>query len=169
MDKVKFWKLIDASRRAAEGDPEEQMDLLREKLIELPAEEIVAFDRIFSEYHSRAYTWGLWGAAFVIGEGCSDDGFMDFRGWLISRGEKVYETALANPDSLAKVLTDDDGDCQVEGFQYVPSQAWEEKTGKDAEDFPDHGLVVPKEPSGEEWKEEDLGTLYPKLSRMFGE
>jgi len=39
----------------------------------------------------------------LINGGCSDDGFFYFRAWLISRGQKVYDAALQNPDSLAKV------------------------------------------------------------------
>jgi hypothetical protein len=36
----------------------------------------------------------------LINGGMSDDGFTDFRYWLISRGRDVYERALADPDSL---------------------------------------------------------------------
>jgi hypothetical protein len=42
-----------------------------------------------------------WGAAYLANGGCSDDGFDYFRGWLIGQGRKVYETVLADPDSLA--------------------------------------------------------------------
>ena len=38
-----------------------------------------------------------------------------------------------------------------------------------AEGDPEEQMDVPSEPSGEEWKEEDLDTLYPKLSRMLGD
>ncbi|MEO5978010.1 MAG: DUF4240 domain-containing protein, partial [Chryseolinea sp.] len=40
-------------------------------------------------------------AAYTIHSGCSDDGFADFRGWLISRGKSVYENSLSSPDNLA--------------------------------------------------------------------
>lgn len=127
MDKAGFWNIIDKSRHAAGGDPERQLDSLGELLAEMSPEEIVSFDRHLSEYHARAYHWDLWGAAYIIGGGCSDDGFLDFRGWLISRGEKVYEAAMSNADSLAAVVEDHDGECQVEGYQYIAWQAWEEK------------------------------------------
>ena len=168
MEKEKFWKLIDASRQSAGEDPEEQIEALGEELAALEPDEIVEFDRIFSEYHARAYTWDLWGAAYIIGGGCSDDGFMDFRGWLISRGEKVYEAALADPETLSSVVKEADGDCQVEGFEYIASQVWEEKTGKDAEDFPPHDIEWQEEPAGTPWKEEDLDAKFPKLCQKFG-
>jgi hypothetical protein len=108
MDKAEFWEIIDKSRQAAGGDPYQQLETLGDLLREISPDEIVSFDYHFSAYHARAYTWDLWGAAYVIGGGCSDDGFMDFRGWLISRGEKVYEAAMANADSLAAVVEEHD-------------------------------------------------------------
>jgi Protein of unknown function (DUF4240) len=167
MNKATFWKLIDTSRKESEGDPEAQIELLREKLTELNPDEIVQFDRIFDEYHNRAYSWNLWAAAYIIGGGCSDDGFSDFRGWLISRGEKVFEAASVNPETLTKVIKEEDGDAQIEGFQYVASQAWEEKTGLDSDQFPQHDLEYPAKPTGESWPEETVDLLFPKLAKIF--
>ncbi len=164
MDAARFWQLIDASRREAEGDPEQQMEILREKLAELPESEIVEFDRLFTEVQVRAYTWDLWGAAYLIGGGCSDDGFTDFRGWLIAKGQKVYEAALADPESLPQRMTDEDADGQIEGFQYVATDAWAERTGRDRSEFPHAAIPHPAEPSGEPWTDDDLPTRFPKLS-----
>lgn len=169
MDKATFWRLIDSSRKKAKGDLDEHVDALRERLQEFAPDEIVQFDRIFREYWNKAYTWNLWAAAYIIGGGCSNDGFMDFRGWLISKGEKIYEDAMADPESLVKVVKEDDGDCQYEGFQYVASQAWEEETGKGLEDFPDSGVHHPAKPAGEPWSEDggDLQKRLPKLWKKF--
>ncbi|EKC76209.1 hypothetical protein LEA_04821 [human gut metagenome] len=35
--------------------------------------------------------------------GCSDDGFIDFRAWLIAQGKEVYMNALRDPDTLADI------------------------------------------------------------------
>lgn len=164
MDNPSFWKLIDASRRKAGGDPGEQLEVLQSQLEKLSAAEIVDFDRIFTEYWVRAYTWDLWAAAYIIGGGCSDDGFADFRGGLISRGEKVYERSLANPESLTI-----DDDCQVEGFHYVASRAWEEKTGRPFDEYPQPNVSLPSDPSGAPWEEDDLPRRFPKLWKTFGE
>src|SRR5262245_36355286 len=132
MDTPAFWKIIDSTRRRSKGDPDAHMEALISDLSRLPEEEIIDFDRIFTELWHKAYSWDLWAAAYIMEGGCSDDGFMDFRGWLISKGQKVYENALSNPDSLARF-----NECtQVEGFQYVTSKAWEEKTGDDFTNFP---------------------------------
>src|SRR5215471_19298721 len=122
MNTDQFWAIIDKSREASGGDPDRQMEQLEALLQEQDVADIVEFDRLFSELHNRAYTWPLWGAAYLIGGGCSDDGFMDFRGWLISRGREAFEAALDDPDSLAGWLPDDE-ETQVEGFQYVAKDA----------------------------------------------
>lgn len=168
MDQATFWQLIDASRRAADGDPEQQMEALKEQLATLPEKEIVAFDRLFTEFWVRAYTWELWGAAYIMGAGCSDDGFMDFRGWLVAKGEAVYRAALLDPESLAESVTDADGDGQIEGFQYVAADAWAERTGRDPSEYPHPDVARPSEPSGESWDEEEIAERFPRLTARFG-
>lgn len=170
MDNPTFWKLIDQSRRASDGDAEQQLDELGTLLDELSADEIADFHYIFYAYFLQSYTWPLWGAAYVIGGGCSDDSFDYFRGWLISRGEKVFTSALAEPDSLAASITeeDEDVDCQVEGWQSVAVDAWCRKTGQDYSAFPRRQASWPDNPAGEEWDEDDLDRLYPKLAKRFG-
>lgn len=171
MDKQEFWRIIDASRLAAEGHVEQQIDTLREELLALSPAAIVEFDGTFHEYDARAYHWDLWAAAYIIGGGCADDGFSDFRSWLISRGEKVFEAALANPESLLDVITEDDLDldCQCEPIAYVAVQTWEEKTGKTFEDYPELTVDYPAEPQGEEWAEDgdELEKRFPKLCARF--
>jgi hypothetical protein len=170
MDTEEFWAIIDQSREAAGGDAESQLAHLEALLSGYQAVDLIAFDRTFSELHNLAYTWTLWGAAYLIGGGCSDDGFMDFRGWLISRGRHVFERALADPDSLADELTGSEEsqlETQVEGFQYVAKQAWSTATGNAYSEFPRHEIDYRSEPTGDEWQEDDLSDLFPKLASKF--
>jgi hypothetical protein len=51
--------------------------------------------------HGALYRYDLWAAAYLIGGGCSDDGFIDFRAGLIAQGRDWYHKAAASPDSLA--------------------------------------------------------------------
>ena len=60
------------SRKQSQGDPDEQLERLRERLEDLDPAEIVKFGTIFNKYTSRAYTWELWAAAYLIGGACSD-------------------------------------------------------------------------------------------------
>lgn len=169
MDKAGFWKIIDESRAAADGDAEEQLAILGQILRALPPDDIVAFDRHLSTYHARADHWDLWGAAYIIGGGCSDDGFMDFRSWLISRGEKAYEAAMADAESLVDVVQKQDGYCQVEGYQYLATQVWEEKTGEPSDGFPAHDLPKGQDTAGTPWKDADLAQRFPRLSAKFAQ
>jgi hypothetical protein len=67
----------------------------------LSVEEIESFDKHFVQFSRQAYTWDLWGAAFIINGGCSDDGFQYFRWWLISRGRDWFYRALREPNTPA--------------------------------------------------------------------
>ena len=74
-----FWQIVQRSFDRCGGIIEEQDYALADELEPLTTDEIVSFDRHFFHFYQSAYTWGLWGAAFVINGGCSDDGFKDFR------------------------------------------------------------------------------------------
>src|SRR5690606_24866072 len=99
--------------------------------------------------YRRAYRWDLWGAAWVLLDGASDDAFDFFRCWLIGQGREVFEGALHDPDALADLL-DDDFDEEVDGdgeeLGYAADEAYEQLTGTIA---PDLGLPPgPAEPEG---------------------
>jgi hypothetical protein len=163
MTEAEFWKLFATAQRQA-GDAQTYENdgpgILQNLLEQLPPEEIVSFDEIFNRKYFAAYRWGLWGAAYVIGGGCSDDGFMDFRSELISRGQAIYEAALRDPESLADV----DPVLGLEGWQYAASRAYRAKTRRD---LPDNGERQAEEPTGRHWEEDELRTLFPRLSERF--
>ena len=96
--------------------------------------------------------------------GCSDDGFRYFRDWLISEGHPVFEAALANPDSLAE-LPRLDG-FVLEDFGYVASDVYQQITGNDLEPalFDDSA-----DPEGEQWNEDELPSMFPRLAEKYGE
>ena len=125
----------------------------------LSRDQIVAFDNDFHRASAAAYRWDLWGAAYVINGGCSDDGFMDFRSWLIAQGRAVYDAAMADPESLADHIKEDYA--TFEEFAYVAVEVFEKKTG---EDFPDTGIRYAAEPEGSRWEEEDLDGMFPRLT-----
>ena len=96
-----FWNIVEKVHATAPRDMAAKCRLLGDALRRLPPAEIVSFDRHFADCLFRAYDWGLWGAAFVIADGCIDDSFYDFRSTLISMGRATFERALEDPDSLA--------------------------------------------------------------------
>ncbi|MFF7973818.1 DUF4240 domain-containing protein [Streptomyces sp. NPDC007905] len=170
MDETEFWELIDATREAAEGDPEEQADLLVDRLLQLDPEMILDFARHFEARYNRAYRWDLWGAACVLLDGASDDAFDYFRCWLIGQGREVFEGALHAPDTLADLLEDFDEEIDGDGEElgYAADEAYEQLTGAVA---PDLGIEpAPAEPEGTPVDFENeavLAELYPNLWDRF--
>ncbi|MFY0564669.1 DUF4240 domain-containing protein [Archangium lansingense] len=169
MNAERFWKIIESSRSGfdpdrLDGNMEQQCLELRRLLLELPPEEILEFRNQLLERMAVAFHWDLWGAAYIIAGGCSDDGFADFRSWLISMGRRVFEAAVANPDSLAEAANAPGvEDVFFEEFQYVPAQAYEELTEQEP---PAYAGPSPVEPAGERWSE-DEGNLAQRLPRLW--
>jgi len=82
------------------GECEAHAVALTQALAELPAAEIIAFDRILDELVWReAYSWDLWEAAYLLNGGCSDDCLEHFRYWLVGQGRLVFETAVRDPQT----------------------------------------------------------------------
>jgi len=168
----RFWQIIERAARSS-SDPDAHAEALRVALRELSAEEVISFEVAFRRYLNAAYRWDLWGAAYIIHGGCSDDGFEYFRRWLVSRGRDVYEAALADPDSLAlQVRPGSDDVREFEEIYYVAKDVFEEKGGEgDVRDYsePEAGMGGPG-PSGDPFEEDEehLAARYPNLWRRFG-
>lgn len=78
MSEDRFWALI-ALTTAHEAEPKRQLEALRQALSELTPSEIEAFERAFHRAQRKSYSWNLWGAAYVLNGGASDDGFEYFQ------------------------------------------------------------------------------------------
>ena len=102
---------------------------LQDRLMSMGPEQAQAFHDILHIYEELADQYGLWDAASIMMEWCSDDGFIDFRAWLIAQGREVYLAALKDPDSLADV--EPYGNCCFESLTYVGDAAYRQLTGED--------------------------------------
>jgi hypothetical protein len=166
MDAAAFWKLVGDTRAAAGDDTSGQSELLEARLRRLPAQQIAAFERMYRALDRRAYTWDLWGAAYVIEDGCSDDCFRDFRAYLISLGRGPYETALRDPDAIAPTVEDaETGDW--ENADNVAPDAYQSVTG---EDIPGDSSDLSGDPRGTPWDDDQAEALvqrYPRLAARF--
>jgi hypothetical protein len=109
--------------------------------------------------------WDLWGAGYMIAGGMGDDSFDYFCDWLIGQGREVFEQALADPDSLANVPAAAEEEVEAEELRYAVQKAYESTHGNE---LPFGGPTTPAEPAGEEWDEEDVDSLYPRLAARFG-
>jgi len=163
MDEAEFWLIVQRAHDAAGADMGRKCDALRQQIAALSKDDALAFAQHFDAMMDKAYCWPLWGAAYVINGGCGDDSFTDFRAALISRGRPAFQHALSDPDSLAD---EDPGqsDWFYEGYQYAVMRGVEAVAGK----RPPRRTPVPDQPSGAEWQEDEVYTLFPKLSAKFG-
>jgi hypothetical protein len=170
-----FWDHIQKSKRK---DPDEHAERLAARLAKLPVEEILDFGHWWDLMLRESYTWNLWGAAYIINGGCSDDGFDYFRGWLILKGRDIFQAAVSKPDSLAKVVDPDEDFTEFEG---QPAwDAWFAATGRKrtdkgyealrAAEVARHGEPQPMPDLGDGWDfddEDEMRKRYPKLSALY--
>jgi len=171
MTEARFWSII-AEVAPYAADREKQIATLRASLEKLALREIEGFELIFAQQMHASYSWDLWGAAYIIQGGASDDGFEYFRRWLISRGREVFERAKADPDSLAGLaMPDSVEDREFEEIAYIALDVWGEKSGRDPEAMPNPApMAIGEKPSGVQFSEDPaaLKKRYPKLWARFG-
>jgi Protein of unknown function (DUF4240) len=168
MTREDFWSMIDTARRAAKNDPDAQCKHLKKHLKPLPDDELISFHSHFDALYAPTYRNDLWGAAYVINGGCSDDCFDYFRAWLIGRGQAAYEAAFNNPDSLADVAEDDCA--EQEELLSIAIGVWLKRHGKTWGDDTPFPSTPSSDPGPAEWDEENeesLARLYPRLFEKF--
>ena len=132
MNKEQFWRIVEDVRSST--DPRDQgaiLSALQEQLRKLPSTEIMEWQEIFQFYDDAAYRDELWAASGAMGAHCTDDGFMDFRSWLISQGRDVYMAALRDPESLAEVDTEGQS-LNFEEYAYVAPKAYAQRRAYEA-------------------------------------
>ncbi len=157
-----FWELVKKSKRGT-NECAEQAEKLSELLGKLKPEEVASFDEHFNRKLIEAYRWDLWAVAYIINGGCSDDGFLYFRGWLMGQGKDYFEAALLNPENAAKkAVVGEEVEC--EDILHVANDVYEEKTGGNIT----RTISEPSEPTGERWQDDEAYDLFPKVAKKFG-
>ena len=162
MDEKTFWQIIDAAKTTAGQNYQARPSALEVQLRPLDLQSLASFQKRYEGYLLHANRWSLWGAAYLMNGGCSDDGFKYFRDWLISEGRDVYESALVNPEYLTIFPRREY--YELEQFGYAASEVFAQKGGGELErDF----AVEISAPEGKEWKESELPVMFPKLAAKF--
>jgi hypothetical protein len=179
METDEFWTIIETARAATDKPFDEA---LTDVLAELPLERILDYDERFGAVHESVYRWDVWAAAYLIGGGCSDDGFIDFRAGLISLGREWFERVAAAPDSLADhPLVDSSGSVDdleevllQEDANYAALRAYDRVTGvKDSYYEAQEARAASRTKRedvgpdmGEKWDFEDDGEMRRRLPRL---
>jgi len=176
MNEQQFWQLIEASRKETDVDAcgdfnqTQQLNYLENALRRLGNDELIGWEKVFHHLMNLSYRWDLMRIAELIEGGCGDDGFMDFRGWLISQGKAVFDRTLRDPDSLVDVAhRGRAGMCFFPDIAFIASRLYEERTGID--EMPTDGFdSIPTKPLGEflETGPVKLEKRFPRLWRRFG-
>ncbi|MEU4091156.1 DUF4240 domain-containing protein [Streptomyces sp. NPDC026673] len=184
MDTDRFWQLIESARSTAAAGGEPFDVVLAKALTQRPAQEILEYAERFDELHDALYRWDVWAAAYLIGGGCSDDGFMDFRAGMIALGRAWYERVAAEPDSLAghpavveAARAHRDDALFYEEVNYAAADAFERLTGdQDAfytawAAYRPAGAEAEAEPDmGEDFDFDDDAEMHrrlPRLARLY--
>lgn len=95
INKESFWDLIHEAKNACGQDMDAMLAYLKDRLVSMGHAQAQNFHDIIHVYEDLADKFGLWDAAGIMKEyGCSDDGFIDFRAWLIAQGREVYFAAV---------------------------------------------------------------------------
>jgi hypothetical protein len=164
----RWWALIERARQGT-AHPEATTEILVELLErDCTAEEILAFDTFVQERLRDAFRWDLWGIAYIMSGGCSDDGFDYFCGWLVGMGKAHYSAALAHPAAAANGVSPDDEPFENEAMWYAASRAWQAKTGKTSEEFYATTTRVVRRLHGEAFDEDTVREQHPELVNRFG-
>lgn len=162
MDESRFWEIANRAHTDGALDLDIRVASLSAQLTKLPLTELQSYQSHYDTAIKWAYRWDLWGAAHIINGECSSDGFRYFLDWLVSEGRETYRRALESPDTLADLPPIAHAESEL--FGYVALQVFESKSterillDKTVEAWP---------PAGEEWVEEDLPLLLPRLSALY--
>ena len=141
-------------------------DLITKTLSGGTAANCIAFHNHVWDLLVESYHWDLWAVAYIINGGCSDDGFLYFRAWLIGNGKERFEAAMANPSVVGEWVNQGDN-IQCEMMMTPGESAYAAITGQDIPDDAET-CVYPQEPQGQPWEERHLWSRFPTLTAKFG-
>lgn len=157
-----FWSIVDPTQTE---DQDVQQERLAVALRSLNDQQLVDFIALFESVTAKMYSWRLWAAAYVIDGGCSDDGFIDFRSWLIARGRTVADAAVLDPDSLARLAIEPDS-ASFESFAYVMDEEFERRSGANRnERLGDEEPASPRDPDWD-FDFDDTGEMQRRLPQL---
>lgn len=151
MDVRGFWRIVDACRRA-----EHPHVALHDKLARLDPSAIAAFDGHFCDRVDDAFTWDLWGAAYMIEGASTEDEFLAFRYGLIALGRSAFEQAVQNPDTLARVDVE-----PSEEYGAVALEVYRDATGQKLA-----RSSARSDPHGRRWDFDDVAERRQRLPKL---
>lgn len=170
MEEAQFWDVIGRSLKFSDGSIERQATELENILAGLPPGQVASFNARFVSKNLELYSWELWGAAYVLNDGCSDDCFEYFRSWVVSQGRDYFQAVQRDPlvlnDGRLSFASESD---DAEWLSYVGEDAYRRAShGRDLyTDYPQSpSTIADGEPTGKEWDEKEVHRLHPDLEPL---
>ncbi|BAL86385.1 hypothetical protein AMIS_11650 [Actinoplanes missouriensis 431] len=168
-----FWAVIDRATEQRPATPAEVAERAVADLATRDPEEIVAWGRHLDRVLAASGTEDLWAAAYLINGGCTEEGFDNFRGWLVAHGRKAVAASVKSPDVLAgmpavRAAAETGAVFEAEEVLTIAARAYEKATG---EPLPDAGERPRTRPEvADLWdfdNEEEMQRRLPRLSELF--
>ncbi len=164
MNESKFWMYINQSCESGNSN-----EFLKEMLYGKSPEEIVSFKNILLQKLVDSYVFPLLTANFVISSYVSDDGFKEFRAWLISKGKSKFLKAIDDPETIADWLEKNEVD-EIDGedFLYLADEIYAELVG-DEKAFYQKLSFTPDPDISMEWPESKAAyeRRFPRLVAKY--
>jgi hypothetical protein len=129
VDEAQFWQVIDTTLRRSNQDTDVQAQALREVLVGLPDAEVLGFHRRLAAANHELYTWTHMAAVELVEGPLGDDGFTDFRTFVVATGRLSFERFRNDPDTLLDVLGQR-GIELAEPFGAVADEVYLARTGR---------------------------------------
>jgi hypothetical protein len=103
MDQDWFWQIVEEARKHADNDPDAMAAFLERRFTEADDDTLRAFQRHLVAASTRLYTWRHAAAADMACGSLGNDGFTDWRAWVVTQGRNTFERIAADADNLADV------------------------------------------------------------------
>jgi hypothetical protein len=167
-----FWAVIDRATADRPGSPDEVAKRAIAELATRDPDEIVAWGRHLDKVMAASGKEDLWAAAYLINGGASDEGFDNFRGWLIANGRDVVARAVPDPDSLAdlpavQAAASTGAVFEAEEVLTIAGEAYQQATGTE---LPSKETAPNRPDAAMLWdfdNEEEMQKRLPRLSALF--
>ena len=167
-----FWAVIGRATADRPATPGEVAKRAAADLATHDPEEIVAWARHLDKVMVASGTQDLWAAAYLINGGCSDEGFDNFRGWLIAHGREAVARSVKSPDSLAdmpavQAAADNGAVFEAEEVLSIAADAYQQATDTE---LPPGDPVVTRPDAADLWdfdNEDEMRRRLPRLSSLF--
>lgn len=133
MPESTFWQIIDNVNKKVNANNFKD-ELLETELADYSLKNTAAFHLQVQRLANRATSVELWCAADLLTYGVDEDGFLDFRYWLIGSGRLVYDAAIANPDSLVSMFNEEEL-YDFNELGYVPNELFKKRSNQNMFDY----------------------------------